>query len=92
MTDLRYALRSLARAPGFCAAAVLTLALGIGLDTAVLSAAYGVLFQPLDLPEPGRLYSVTQNMEKRGGGREEPTGFGLFSDWRARNEVERGVA
>src|ERR1700722_9360799 len=46
ITDLRYALRQLRRAPGFAIAAVLTLALGIGATTAVYSVAYGVLIDP----------------------------------------------
>jgi len=87
--DLRFAFRSLWKAPAFSLAAILTLGLGIGVNTAILSAAYGVLLRPLDLPQPERLYSVGQNMVARGGDRHEETGRTLFTDWRARN---RGFA
>jgi putative ABC transport system permease protein len=56
--DLRFALRLLRRRPVFAATAVVTLALGIGLTTAVFSVVDGVLFRPLPYAEPGRLYAL----------------------------------
>jgi predicted permease len=60
MQDLRYALRTLAKSPSYAAAAVLTLALGMGANTAIFSVVYGVLVRPLPYPDPGRIIELSE--------------------------------
>jgi putative ABC transport system permease protein len=83
--DVRYGLWMLRRSPGFTLAAVLTLSLGIGANTAIFSVINGVLLSQLPYPQPERLAMILPATE---GAANYPT----FVDWRDRNQTFQGVA
>ncbi len=66
LRNLRQAARALAKAPGFTATVVATLALGIGTNSAVFSAIYAVLLRPLPFPNPNQLVTLAQSNPKMG--------------------------
>jgi putative ABC transport system permease protein len=66
VTNIRYALRSLMRAPGFAAVAILTLALGIGANSAIFSVLNGVVLRPLPYDSPGELVRVASKFPTLG--------------------------
>jgi len=87
--DLRYGFRVLAKNPGFTAVAVLTLALGIGANTAIFSVVYGVLLRPLPYPKPDQIVELWE-VNAKGGHMQfaDPN----FEDVRSQSHVFRGVA
>lgn len=91
LQDLVYAGRVLRQRPGFAAVAILTLALGIGANTAIFSVVQAVVLAPLPFPEPDRLVTAWENHEARGGA-PEWTGRANFVDWRGRNRVFEHLA
>ena len=85
--DIRFALRALRRNASFTAIALITVALGIGVNTAIFSVVNGVLLKPMSYPEPGQLYMLWENQELRGGPTTEWTGRSTFADWRERTQT-----
>ena len=84
--DLAYGLRGLGRNPGFAAVVILTLALGIGANTAIFSVVHGVLMRPLPYHAPERLVLLHQAAPKIG---EDSFGFSVldFTDFRERTRA-----
>ena len=90
--DLRYAVRTLVKSPGFAVAAVLTLALGIGANTAIFSFVDTILLRPLPYDAPDRLVMVWQDERERGSIAKEWTSPPNFADWRERNATFEAMA
>ena len=76
--DLRYSLRTLTRNPGFTCVALLTIALGIGVNSAMFSVVQGIILAPLPFPEPDRLVFLWQN---RPGVPQLEASYPNFEDW-----------
>ena len=90
--DVRYALRTLRRSPGFTAAAVVSLALAIGANTAIFSVIHGILLRPLPYRQADELVMIWQDMRRKGGPPDEWATPGNFVDWRAESRVFASMA
>src|SRR5581483_6454921 len=82
--DLRYGSRVLRKSPGFTAIALLTLALGIGANTAIFSVLYGILLSPLPYKDAARLVVLNETTAKVGN---VSVSYPNFLDWRTQNHA-----
>jgi putative ABC transport system permease protein len=89
--DLRFGVRMLTKHPGFTLVAVITLALGIGANTAIFSVVNTVLLRPLPYKDPNRLVMVWEDAAQQGFPRNSTTPAN-FIDWRDQNQVFEGMA
>ena len=89
LQDLRFALRMLGKSPGFTAMAVLTLALGIGANTALFSVINGVLLNPLPFPNANRIVVMFQDKPNFPKG---SISYPNFLDWRQDNRCFESIA
>ena len=90
--DLRYAVRMLVRTPGFTLVAVLTLALGIGANTAIFTVVNAIVLKPLPYPAAERLVMVLQDLRARGGPEDEWLTPGNYADLRQAKDVVGQIA
>src|ERR1041385_2645287 len=91
MNDLHCALRVLAKSPAFATVAVLTLALGIGSNTAIFSFVNAILLRPLPYREPERLVMVFENHPVNGWFKNS-AGAPVLGEWRRQTTVFEGLA
>src|SRR3712207_5687400 len=91
LQDIRYGLRVLAQRPGFTAVAVVTLALGIGANTAIFSLVNAVLVRPLKYRDAGRLVMLWEDGSAAGFARDTPSPANYF-DWKSQQQSFDGMA
>ena len=89
--DILYALRSLRKKPLFFAVAVLTLALGIGANTAIFTVVHAVLLRPLPYPDPDRLTMLWTYNPRQGFDKDVAT-YPNFEDWRGASQTFQSIS
>jgi hypothetical protein len=87
--DIRYAVRQLRASPGFTFAALLTLGLGIGGNTAIFSVIDGVLLHPIPFPDPGRLVSLYQKTSRD---QKNAVSYPNLLDWQRQTQTFEAIA
>lgn len=87
--DLRYAIRTLRKSPGFTVVAVLTLALGIGANRALFTVVNGVLLNPLPFSQPDQLIALHESKPNFEGG---SISYPNFPDWQKDNQAFASMA
>ena len=88
--DLRFGVRRMRKSPAFTGVVVLTLALGIGANTAIFSMVDALLFRPLNLEEPERLVRISATDEKRTD--RWNSSYPVFTDYRDQSDAFSGLA
>jgi predicted permease len=83
---MKYALRTLWKDRGFATMAILSLAIGIGANTAIFSLVRGVLLRPLDFPDPQRLVAISVSTPQLRNGSPLPINLGQLAEWRKRTQ------
>src|SRR5256885_15715979 len=92
MNDLRYALRMLLKSPGFTIVAVLTLALGIGANSAIFSVIDAVLLRSLPFPNADRLTMIWATAPQHAGNNRQGHSYPDYLDLRAQNHAFAALA
>src|SRR3984885_1202087 len=91
LQDVRYSVRTLSKSPGFTVTVILTLALGIGANTAIFSVVNAVLLAPLPYSQPNRLVMAwSKNVSK--GYKMFPVSGGDYAEWKSENSVFESMA
>lgn len=90
-SDIRFAVRMLRKNAGFAVVTILTLALGIGVNSSIFSVVNAVLIRPLPYPEPERLVCVCESNQRQGWS-QYVTSIGAYADWHRQNSVFEDLA